>query len=547
MSEKPDEGNVAALRKRVDRVMQQRRRWDAMLREIYDYVLPYRNDFASAQAGDTLTDNIFDGTAPTAAFKFAGRMQNDLTPPFQQFFKLFAGPLLNGTGDKKKQLDEDLEVVSQQVSAAISTSSYHLASHEMYLDLFAGTGAMFINEGDNANPVLCSSVPILELGLEAGPYGAVWGRHWVRAFPAEQLPQMWPEGKFSEALKTAIASEGDKPISICQSTVWNPVRKLWDYTVFEYAGDGAGKSQAGAKVTSSDGAIHRGTFRKSPWITPRFMVVPGEPYGRGPAMLALPFVKTLNKAVEMDLKAAALALYGIWLSRDDDFNENTMRWEPGAVWNVGSTGGSLGPSLVKADVPGRFDLSRVVTDEQRMQIKRAMFDNSLPPDGAAVRSATEIMERMTVLNQEFGGVLGRLTLEIIQPTVERVIEILANKKVLKTELSVDQLMIGLKVVSPVADSQSAAQARKVVDYAQMISLLHGPAMLPRYVRDEAFVDLGRSIGVAEKHITNEAERKKFDDAVAQQRAAENNADIQKEIVKAAAQQAPQQTMAGIVN
>ncbi len=521
------------LKKRVDRSMMYRKRWDSLLRDLYDYVLPYRNDFSSATPGATLTDNIFDGTAPGAAFRFAGRMQQDLTPPFQPFFKLEAGPAtkLRLKGEEIKKFDEQLGIVSSQVLAAISTSSFHLSAHEMYLDLFGGTGAMLINEGDDSSPVQCTSVPILELAMEAGPYGGIWARHWVRSFPAEQLPVMFSKGKFSDTLRQKIDKEGDLPVGICQSSVWDPEEKCWDFTVFEYAStDGKAPAQP---TGNNGGAIWAECTRRSPWITPRFMVVPGEPYGRGPGLLALPFVKTLNKAVEMDLKAAALALYGIWLSRDEDFNTDTLRFQPGSVWNVGTTGGALGPSLVKADVPGKFDLSRIVTDEQRMQIKRAMFDDTLPPDTGAVRSPTEIMERMKRLNSDFGGVLGRLTLEIIQPTVERVIEILANKKVLQSDLSIDQLTVGLKVVSPVADAQQAAEARKTVDYAQMISMLKGPQAVPRYLRDQAFVDLARGIGVREELLTSEAERQAFDQRAAAAHQHEQNADINKEIVKGA--------------
>ena len=54
--------------------------------------------------------------------------------------------------------------------------------------------------------------------------------------------------------------------------------------------------------------IHTKTYRTNPWLTPRFWVVPGEPYGRGPGLVGLPYVKTLNKVQELNLHAAAFAL-----------------------------------------------------------------------------------------------------------------------------------------------------------------------------------------------------------------------------------------------
>lgn len=522
---------VARLRKRVEAAQQYRRRWDVLLKDLYDYVIPYRNDFASATPGAALTDKIFDGTAMESAFRFAGRMQSDLVPPGQNFFKLHLGPAAPTNVADKKKYDEELEQATATISAAINASSFHLAAHEMFLDLFAGTGAMLILEGDDREPIRFVAPPAREVTLEAGPYGGVWSIHWVKAFPAEQLPVMWPKGKFSEALRQKIKDTPEAMIGICQSTVWQPEKKIWELCVFEHAVT-EGKTPA-QRTGSDDVEIFCEEYATCPWLTPRFMIVPGEPYGRGPGMIALPFVKTLNKAVELDLKAAALALYGIWASRDDDFNTETARFEPGAIWNVASTGGPLGPSLVKLDVPGKYDLSRMIVDEQRMQIRRAMFDDTLPPDTGAVRSATEIMERMKRLSEDLGGVFGRLTLEIIRPLVERVMEILAKKKILPAAITIDQLRVAIKVVSPIADTQSAAAARKIVDYAQMISMLQGPQAVPRYVRDEAFVDLGRGIGVAEKHITSEAERAEFDKGAAQAANADNTAALQKEIIKGA--------------
>lgn len=525
--------SVKDLRKRVEAASQYRRRWDPLMRDLYDYVIPYRNDFSSATPGDQLTEKIFDGTATESAFRFAGRMQQDLVPPGQKFFKLFAGPAIKLGEMEKKSFDEQLQLTADTVLAALDASSFHMNAHGMFLDLFGGTGAMLILEGDDTDPVRFLAPAVREVLLEAGPYGDIWGRHWVKSFPAAQLKQMWPRGVFSDATKNKIESEGDALIGICQSSTWDPSEKVWRLTVFEHA---APDSKGGGVATSaSDDAppIFTEVTKTSPWITPRFMVVPGEPYGRGPGLIALPFVKTLNKAVELDLKAATLALYGVWASRDDDFNVDTARFEAGAIWSVSSTGGPTGPSLMKLDVPGKYDLSRVVTEEQRLQIRRATFDDALPPDSAAVRSATEIMERMKQLSQDYGGVFGRLTLEIVQPLVLRVMEILHNKRVLPTQIKIDALNVGLKVVSPIADTQGVAQARRIVDYAQMIAMLEGPQAIRRYLRDGAMIDLGRGIGVPERNLTDAEEREAFDKRMAQAAAADNDAALSREIVKGA--------------
>ena len=37
----------------------------------------------------------------------------------------------------------------------------------------------------------------------------------------------------------------------------------------------------------------------TPWIVARYMKIPGEVFGRGPLVSALPDVKTLNKTLEL--------------------------------------------------------------------------------------------------------------------------------------------------------------------------------------------------------------------------------------------------------
>lgn len=488
---------LKAVRKRAAKAWQTRRRYDTLLDEVYQYVMPYRTSgIHKSGEGQKLTNKLFDATGPEAAAKFTGRMQQEVTPPFQDFFSLGPGPLLNRT-KKKKQLAEDLAEVSTQANSALSTSNFSTASSEMYSDFFAGTGAMLMLAGDARQPIRNVSVPIGELALELGPFGDIWGRHWEKSYDAWMIPEMWPKGKFSEELLQQIKHEQDKPIEIMQSTMWNSKTLMHELTVYRKASAAKGKSG-----NDEEPSIWDEGFLASPWITPRFWSVPGEALGRGPGLLMLPFVKTLNKARELELQAAALALFGIWTAVDDNvFNTQTARFKPGTFWKVGSNGGGRGPSLQKLDVPGRFDLSRVAVQEERDQVNRIGFNRQLPPDTGAVRSPTEIMARIRDLDVDLGGVYGRVALEIVHPVAQRAVDILATLKILETNIDINQLTVGLTVLSPIANSQKAAQAKKTVDYMQIVSALLGPETLALTMRlEDAVPDLGRDIGVAEKHM-----------------------------------------------
>jgi hypothetical protein len=493
---------VKRLKQRATAAWNGRSQYDAMLRDVYDYVMPYRDVTGlhvpnGRSEGERRVDKVFDATAMKAAYRFAGRMQTELTPIFQPFFALEAGPLVPD-GDEKKTLSEQLQKVGEMVAGILASGSFHTRSHEMYLDLFAGTGAMFMADGDDDDLVRFATVPIAELALESGPWGDIWHIYWRRSWLLRDLKARWPNGKFDAALLKAIEDQPDTKTNVWQYTRYDEPSKTWKLLVW--------------CDRSADDAmpIHAEDFRVSPWLTPRFFVVPGEAYGRGPAQQAMPFIKTGNKARELTLKAGSLAVSGVWTRRDDGvFNPDTAVIAPGTMWAVASNGGPLGPTVQRLDIPGNFDMAQVVMQEERDQMKQALFDDTLPPDTAAVRSATEIAERMRRLSQDLAGVYGRLTLEIIKPLVQRVIDVLERKGKLPTNIKIDQLLTQVRVVSPIAAGQNAASMSAAVNAMQMVGMLGGPqAPMVAFKVEDLYPQIGRWSGIEEKYIRSQADQKK---------------------------------------
>ncbi len=487
------------IRKLADRAWQERRQYDVLLQDAYDYIIPYRSGgmYGTAAKGEARVDKVFDGTAPQAAMRFAGRVQADVTPPFQDFFALEAGPVAADRGLDKNELNKLLQTTTARVHGAVHTGRFHVASHEMYQDLFVGTGALLMDDGDDDDEIAKHiSVPTHEIALSTDGWGRVTGIHWKKKFKCNDLGDLWPNGTFSADLKKAMAKESDRDVEVLQSTTYNRETKLWDLVVLE------------CSIDKKAPPIHSRNYRTNPWLTPRFWVVPGEPYGRGPGLIALPFTKTVNKARELYLHAAAFALLGVHTYRDDGmFNPDTVQWSPGALIQVAANAGPQGPTLQSLNVPNRFDISQIVIADEREQMKIAMLDQTLPPDDGAVRSATEIAERMKRLSQDLGGAYARLALEVVVPLVRRHIDILHSRKALPTNLSIDQLLVALKVTSPIAQSQKANKVMPTVNWMTMIQSLVGAESLPMIAAvEKVFPDLGRDLGVSAEHIRSERDQ-----------------------------------------
>ncbi|MCI5075651.1 portal protein [Oricola sp.] len=477
----------------------------ARLDELYEYVLPYRAPSGTGSATTSgRVDRVFDSTATKAAFRFAGRMQQDVTPAFQRFFELKVGPYLNIDGDEKKAIEEELAIVTAKVSAVIEGADFAVSSGEMYLDLFGGTGAMLILEHEH-DIARFLAVPIGEIALREDGAGHVNGIYWKKEFKASNIPGMWKSARLSDRLRRLIEDEPETKVSITQACEFDEESRMWEFSAFD--------SDHG----KDEGSIHAVNERTCPWITPRFYKVPGEAMGRGPGLMGLPTAKTLNKVTELSIKAAAFAILGLWIYRNDRvFNPKTAKMAPGAMWPVGATGGTMGASIQKLDVPGRFDISNLILQDLRENVKQVMLDDTLPPDSGAVRSATEIVERMKRLSQDLSGAYARLILEIIKPLVQRIIDILYRRKLLKVSISIDQLITRVEVVSPIAKQQQAQDVSSLVEWLQITAGLGGREMMMLTAKvEDVFTEIGRKLGIPERFLRSETDKKKIQQALAQ--------------------------------
>lgn len=502
----PDASKLKRVAKNCERAYNACRDHKSVLNELYEYVLPYRAPAGTAAAStQARVDRIFDGTASKAAFRFAGRMSQDVTPAFQRFFELKIGPYLEVDGDAKKELEEALALITAKVSAVLEGADFAVAAGEMYLDLFGGTGAMLMPESER-EVLRFVSVPIAELALREDGHGRVNGIYWEKSYKAEDVEGLWPKDriKISPELRKVIDDAPDTDVKIVQASEFDAAAGQWTFWAFR-------------PDHCDEGAIYFTTENTCPWLTPRFYKVPGEAMGRGPGLMGLPTAKTLNKVTELTIKAAAFAILGLWIYKNDRvFNPKTAVMKPGAMWAVGSTGGNMGASLQRLEVPGRFDISNIILQDLREAVKQIMLDDTLPPDSGAVRSATEIVERMKRLSADLAGAYARLVLEIIRPLIQRVIDVLYRRKLIKINLSVDQLLAKVEVVSPIAKMQQAQDVSSLVEWLQIQLSLGGMEMTMLTSRvEDVFADIGRKLGVSERYIRSDTDKKKIVDLVAQ--------------------------------
>lgn len=497
------------LEARRNTAQRERDTFQPLLDEAYQYAIPFRKGTQKTGKAEKRVDQVFDHTAIDSAFRFAGKIQQDLWPPGQENFILEPGPIIR---DKKEReaLAPELEGITNVCQAFFDDGDWDTAFHETALELSAGTGAMLLNPSEDPNglwdPI---SVPIEELLLERGVNNKISGIFWDRKMTYRELGDTWPDGSFGEALKKLIEDKAGEEVDVKVDSIFEPKKRIWRQIVW---------------CKKQTAIIFERQSRTCPWLTPRYFRVPGETYGRGPVMLAMPTIKTLNTAARLQLQAAAIAMLGIYTAVDDGvFNPDLAPLNPGAFWKVSRNGGSLGPSVNRFPDP-RLDLSNLVLNDMRLSVKATMMDQSLPPDGAAVRSATEIMERVKRLASDHLGAFGRLVKEIVIPAVQRSIEIAYNKGLIETDIPIDQLLVRVRVKSPLAIAREAQRVETIINWLQMVIAIAGSLQSPQMTGQVAKVipaltDIGRLLGVPSEYIMTDKEREELQQEEQEQAAA----------------------------
>jgi hypothetical protein len=502
-AEKPSAVSPERLKKRRENAKKEYDQFQPMRDDAYRFAIPYRKSTKDSGTGEQRVNEAYDHTAIDAAFRFAGKLQQDMWPAEQSNFQLEAGPLV--PQDQVAALNQQLHPITKVVGSFFDDPDWGLSFHEMAIDLCAGTGAILMNATSEPDklwePIAVSTDELL---LEAGANGKISGVFWDRKMVVRVLEETWPDGKFGEKLKKLIAEEPEKEVVVHHDAVRQKgANGAWRWHLIIWLDE------------QKDAPVHTSETRTSPWLIPRYFRVAGETWGRGLVHLAMPAIKTVNTAQRLQLQAAAIALLGIYTAIDDGvFNPDLSPLAPGAFWKVASNGGVRGASVQRLQDP-RLDLSGLVVTELRQGVRSTMMDDDLPLSSEAVKSPTEIVERVKKSASNHLGAFERLVKEITIPAVKRAIELAYDRGLLPAFPNIDQLLLKLKINSPMAIARAAQRVQRNLEWLQMVALVEQANMAtPRIKRiaktDAILDDAARNLGVDPSMVTDEAGRQKYD-------------------------------------
>lgn len=475
--------------------------WRDMLDDAYEFAIPQRNTFYQRTVGEYKATRVFDSTAERAVITFANRLHSDLTPPFQRWASLTPGPML--PEEKREEAAKVLDKANETLFALIAQSNFDSAINEFYIDLAIGTACLLIQPGGKRMPLSYQCVPLSELSIEQGVGDLIEGvfrRHRVKV---RLIEATWPDAKIPAKIKKLQGDvDKDHEVYLIECTHYDRENDQWLYEIIHQ--------------DSKTSMVQRAS-RENPFVVARWTKTPGEVFGRGPVIYNLNDIKTTNKLTELELKNGTLAVTGAYMvANDAGINPNTLRVVPGAFIRVNRTAGPNGPSIAPLPRTGDFQVTDMLRERLLSGIKRALFDEQLPPQSGAVRSATEIMERIKELSQATTGPFGRLMSELINPFMARSLEVIDDQGYLDESFSVDGLMVSAQVLSPLAQQQSMDDIQKVVRWAELINAIAGQEVAMLGMKIEDFPKyLAEKLGVPAELQRDDEARKKIEGAVAQ--------------------------------
>lgn len=467
--------------------------WRAIYQECYEYALPQRNLYDGNYEGGTPGQNkmqkVYDSTAIDSTQRFANRIQSGLFPPYRVWCRLQAGTAIPAQRTSEVQII--LDNYTERMFNIMRQTNFDLAMSEFLLDLAVGTAVMLIQPGDETAPIRFTPVPQYLVALEEGPHGSVDNVYRKLRIKGEVIDRQWTDAKIPAMLKDQIQRKPTDEINLLEATVYNKDLGVYCYHVIH--------------EKSKEELVYR-TMKISPWIVARFMKVSGEVYGRGPLLSAMPDIKTLNKVLELVLKNASLAIAGVYTAADDGvLNPQTIRIQPGAIIPVARNGGPTGPSLQPLPRAADFNVSNIIIPDLRMNIKKTLLDDSLPPDNMSARSATEIVQRMKELSQNLGSAFGRLITEAMIPIINRVLFIMDDQGLIDMPLKVNGQEVKVVPISPLAQAQNMDEVNDVLQFMQVVGTM-GPEAQLALKKDQVIDFIANRLGVPASLLTSPEER-----------------------------------------
>jgi hypothetical protein len=355
-----------------------------------------------------------------------------------------------------------LEDCADRMFKGMGTANLTTEIHEAYLELVVfGTACMLTEMHDNTGLVF-KTFPVGEYVIAENEYGMVDTVIRKYRMAARNARARWKTG-LPQRVEEA---KPDKEFEFLHAVY--PAEDGRDYESYWINVD-------------SKATIQHGKYMEFPYAVPRWLKTASETFGRGPTMFALPDIKTLNKAKELELRAWAKAIDPPLMVRDDGVIGDVYLL-PGGLTVVRDTD-ALKPILGGT----QWQATELKKAEIKESIQNIYYYAQLSVPDALRLSATEVTLRWRMVERLLGSVLGRIESELLSPLIDRVFGLMYRRGLLAPpppELQDGQ--IDIRFESPLARAQRESRSQLYDQFVQRLAGLmqtFGPQVADNFDAD----------------------------------------------------------------
>ena len=356
---------------------------------------------------------MFDSSAPEASRIMAMSMQQALVPQSTVWFGLSIP-----SGHELYALNREPSVkrwfhdVTESMFYSMHESNFYTAIGESFLDFTSfGTINLLLEENDapekNFGGLAFTSIPTGQFVFSEDKRGKPDTVFWEYIFTARQAKQMFGSKRLPDSIKKAVKESPDSKFTFVRVVLPSE-----DYRANSV--DSKDKKYAALDIHyDSKTVVRTSGFDELPYVIGRFEKASGELWGRSPADIAMPDIKTLNKIRELELKGLAMAVHPPLIAPDQGII-GTFRMTPSAI-NY-----SREPERFKfLRFEGRIDLSSLKANELKKSIRGIFLADQLVLPEKLNMTAEEVATVREQIQNLLGPTVARFESEVLTPLILR--------------------------------------------------------------------------------------------------------------------------------
>ena len=473
---------LETLRKRYNSAKYVADLWIPIMQACFFYAIPFRNRYylpGKEFQGTIQNTRVYDTTAIEAVKTFVSKLHDTMTPPQVQWAYLEVDQnMVKDTRDKEtmqmlQMAQLELDRYMRQLFTFIHASNFDVTINECFYDLTIGTAALVINQYNDKQPFLCTSIPMDKLAIAEAVNGKIesWFRTWQN-LKISELNTRWPKVVLTNGMIQMMLSDPDAVIKmVYEGVAYFPNRP--DNRNYLYA------------VWADDSVVYFEWLESNPGIVWRFNKTNNETWGRGAVMEALPSIISLNELARLELASANLNIFRPYMGFSDAvFNPHTFRLEPFSIIPIAPIG--TGGQVPLIPLPGSYDIQigQFTIADLRMQIKALLYAET-PEESGSVQPQTayELSQKQQSLAKKIGPLFSRLQQEFVEPTIARFAYILNSMGKLPYP-KIGNIPIVFKYKSPLALAKGQDDIARFTQYVQLMQGIMGPDATQLYINPE---------------------------------------------------------------